>query len=977
MRIRRLKIQNLTTITDAELDFTSGPLAEQSLFLITGPTGSGKTSILDAITLALFSRAARFKGTKSNKSKSEDDVIYKDTLGELGDNSGENDIRRLVRRGADKCEIKLSFEGNDGCEYTAVWMVKKNRNGKFKEVERSLITNNDIIEGKAKVENAIKGIINITFDEFCRTTMLAQGDFTKFLRSNSDEKSKILSRILNANIYEQIGQRVFNKEKESKSAVNAKEIAIDQIKVMTDEEAKSAQTSLASKQTDCASKKARVSELKIKEDWLKKESANRQKLAKNKDEVAKAKDDAASPAMSKIRAAITLWDKTENIRGLMAEQRRYASELCEEKKKNENYANEFDNLQSALAARQKTVEALTNELAAAENAVRKAIDACGENCPQTKEGVTEAIDNSVKTIQKIGIAKTAIDLLRNATNDLGNKEAETKRCTEELIGLNDALKKAAQNKDKAQQAADKAKEEYDLIVQKCGHAAEVIAMLHEGDKCPICGGTIGHLTAEDEFEKIKAPLAKANNEAKETLSKATKDYAELKARRDASERLQKTSSAETAKAQKTCEKRRRDVEAAMADCGIAPDQAQQGVEVTARALDAQEKSENQRVESLRKLQSCMESQKEAERNLKILKQQSDDALSLHDDVLAACAGWRSRPVEDLADNLGVNIASKWTQFATNVKNWKERIIELKEHDAINRKQIETALAEEKVEEGDVTRLMAEYSNEDIKTARSRCAEADRRLASAQRILADTQKEADELAAIRPAMRDGDTLDAISEEAAKTDREIDTLNREIGTIEANLKMDSSNKREREKLENELATLSAKHKQWEILSNLFGDKDGKVFRTMALSYIFEELLHYANEHLRQLTANRFTLETQGSLAIAIRDAYHCDAIQTPTNLSGGESFMVSLSLALGLASMSRTGNSASDVLFIDEGFGTLDDEYLEKVMTMLEQLRERGGKRVGIISHVEALRERIPAQVRVERMNGSQSKVTVVG
>ena len=60
----------------------------------------------------------------------------------------------------------------------------------------------------------IKSIINITFDEFCRTTMLAQGDFTKFLRSNSDEKSKILSRILNANIYEQVGQRVFNKEKE-------------------------------------------------------------------------------------------------------------------------------------------------------------------------------------------------------------------------------------------------------------------------------------------------------------------------------------------------------------------------------------------------------------------------------------------------------------------------------------------------------------------------------------------------------------------------------------------------------------------------------------------------------------------------------------------------------------------------------------------------------------------------------------------
>ena len=94
-----------------------------------------------------------------------------------------------------------------------------------------------------------------------------------------------------------------------------------------------------------------------------------------------------------------------------------------------------------------------------------------------------------------------------------------------------------------------------------------------------------------------------------------------------------------------------------------------------------------------------------------------------------------------------------------------------------------------------------------------------------------------------------------------------------------------------------------------------------------------------------------------------------------ISGGESFLVSLALALGLSSLNRKSLSV-DVLFIDEGFGTLDSDYLNTVMESLEKLHQIGGKKVGIISHVEALRERIATQIHVERVNHTLSRVEVV-
>ena len=276
----------------------------------------------------------------------------------------------------------------------------------------------------------------------------------------------------------------------------------------------------------------------------------------------------------------------------------------------------------------------------------------------------------------------------------------------------------------------------------------------------------------------------------------------------------------------------------------------------------------------------------------------------------------------------------------------------------------------------VKALAGAYSQSKIATERRTLEALDASVVSSKRSVTDLENVLKSLELAKPDLVPSDTIESLSHSESDINKILDETNRNIGSYENMLKTDVENRKRRNKEEEALKKLEEENAKWAALS-FISDSKGKNFRTIALNFIFEELLHYSNTHLKDLTDNRFTLVRNGTLNISIRDAYHCDAVQTPANLSGGESFMVSLALSLGLASMSGAGCCDSDILFIDEGFGTLDDEYLEKVTTLLEKLRDRGGKRVGIISHVDILKEKIQAQVRVEPIDPSRSRVTVVG
>ena len=161
----------------------------------------------------------------------------------------------------------------------------------------------------------------------------------------------------------------------------------------------------------------------------------------------------------------------------------------------------------------------------------------------------------------------------------------------------------------------------------------------------------------------------------------------------------------------------------------------------------------------------------------------------------------------------------------------------------------------------------------------------------------------------------------------------------------------------------------------MNQLIGDATGKTFRMIAQSYVLTSLIHSANSYMKTLT-DRYTLKVKpGTFVITLEDAYQGFVSRAASTISGGESFLVSLSLALALSDIGQT--LSVDTLFIDEGFGTLSGEPLQNAINTLRSLHTKAGRHVGIISHVEELQERIPVQIQVNQDgNSSSSKIRIV-
>ncbi len=174
--------------------------------------------------------------------------------------------------------------------------------------------------------------------------------------------------------------------------------------------------------------------------------------------------------------------------------------------------------------------------------------------------------------------------------------------------------------------------------------------------------------------------------------------------------------------------------------------------------------------------------------------------------------------------------------------------------------------------------------------------------------------------------------------------------------------------------ELEAARTEHVRWGRISELIGSADGKVFRRIAQAYNLDQLLEHANAHLTGLS-RRYRLIRGGSeLGLLVVDHDMGDERRSVHSLSGGETFLVSLALALGLASMA-SGELTIESLFIDEGFGSLDPQSLALAMEALDGLQALG-RRVGVISHVQEMHERIPVQIQVEPLGNGTSRARLV-
>ena len=208
------------------------------------------------------------------------------------------------------------------------------------------------------------------------------------------------------------------------------------------------------------------------------------------------------------------------------------------------------------------------------------------------------------------------------------------------------------------------------------------------------------------------------------------------------------------------------------------------------------------------------------------------------------------------------------------------------------------------------------------------------------------------------------LQTLSDELKELQTAIDELQKSIGSLEKELEINASNMKKHEDKIKELEKKKEAFKVWIKLNEMVGSASGDKFAKFAQGITLDQLIYLANKHL-QILSPRYELQRSSDssklLEIEIIDGFQGDAVRPVSTLSGGESFIVSLSLALGLSALASQKISI-DSLFLDEGFGTLDSDSLELALNALNQLQS-SGKMVGVISHVEALKERIPLQIRV--------------
>ena len=208
-----------------------------------------------------------------------------------------------------------------------------------------------------------------------------------------------------------------------------------------------------------------------------------------------------------------------------------------------------------------------------------------------------------------------------------------------------------------------------------------------------------------------------------------------------------------------------------------------------------------------------------------------------------------------------------------------------------------------------------------------------------------------------------------------DRQLGSLNQEIGKLNQIVLEDDKLKTKFAEVAGQIAIQQKEFSRWQKLSSLIGSADGKKFSRFAQGLTLARLTELANLHLQKLSDRYRILKTpEKDLELQILDAYQADVIRPMATLSGGESFLVSLALALGLSDLASRKVEINS-LFIDEGFGTLDAETLDVAISALENLQSKG-KTIGIISHVEALKERIGTQIQVQKQPGGSSRIKVV-
>lgn len=341
MILQQLQIHNIASIEDATIDFEAQPLADSEVFLITGKTGAGKSTLLDAICLALYASTPRLENTSMQ--------------GEMRDNEKDIKIKdpvQLMRRNTGEAFVRLTFIGSNDVHYEAQWSVARARNkvtGKIQNKKWALRNlDTDFTYAKDKeIREEIALAIGLDFKQFCRTTLLAQGEFTRFLNSKDDEKAEILEKITGVDTYSRIGAKIFEQTVEKKKIWEDSQQKIEGIQILNDEEIAQKNNQLQQLDEQSQQIKNTLEKEQKKLRWLQQEQDIRQRKEQAKEDLAHVKSIAESDETQQQEQTIALWNHTIEARAKMNEAASCAKTILQQEAQLQSLEQTFRQIQGA------------------------------------------------------------------------------------------------------------------------------------------------------------------------------------------------------------------------------------------------------------------------------------------------------------------------------------------------------------------------------------------------------------------------------------------------------------------------------------------------------------------------------------------------------------------------------------------------------------------------------------------------------
>lgn len=1025
MKLKKLDITNIASISSASIDFTSAPLSDSPIFLICGETGSGKSTILDAICLALYNKTPRL--TNGNKTT---ETSYKEGGQEISIVS----VNQLLKKGEKAGGITLLFEGADGSDYTAEWKCRVNRNGKLEDEDWSITdskgnTNNK--RGKARIDKMTE-IIGLDYDEFCRTSMLAQGQFTQFLKAESKEKSEILEKITGTEIYAKIGTLIHKNSLDAKEAYKEAKKDVDSVVLLSAEE-----------------KSALVNEIKQTEDDIEKNKSaltlfgsllkafeaveTAEKSIKDAEETLAAAKSKFSVLTNDIAYGKAELDKKNDIAG----------DLAKDIEAKKVHADMFANVQTIeshlvnvtkqenYCKKQKEVLENENKALEASRALFAELETKKADAEKTldskREAVTEAIEAKMalkpeevekerrdigKELKLIGDAGTAYAVIQQKEDNLAAGKSEYKKAVEEIETERIVLNELKEKSKMADDAYKKCLDSYNtqaVAIDKAAISLRNWLRKTGSDICPVCHAKITSLISEQEQNDLLKPAKEALEKAETEKRKA--DEASVKASTAFNTRLKELDNSKSRldNDEKTLAGLKEAFAKNFSSLGIKVNEEniREKLESIKKTLDARKEVNEKAIADVNVRQKAVDSAT-ADRD----KYQSDIYSPIMSDY-----NRKNLEIQKISSNIDnakkmISVAEKsasesllaaeslisfpdWKKewecddkgFIAKLKESTRKYNDtLKEYDkvTVEMKNLKSNIASASDVRGRIIAANDDFVSGDIvpeKYAGNAIVEwgsLESRIRTALENIdaARKSKELNENTLENAYAEDG-TLPktAVEVNALKKTVESDNLGKSehLGKLKTVIEDDD---RKHDELKNKIDALNRAGKvnaRWETLDGLFGGTDGFTFKKIAQSYIMQDILNHANAYLRKI-APRYELTAQpGSLVILVEDNED-GVVRSGNTLSGGEGFVISLSLALGLSSLAENSISV-DTLFIDEGFGTLSHEWLNSVMSALEKLNSSSGKHVGIISHIEDLQKRIPTVIEVKKKNATTSEVFV--